>query len=84
MDEVRLTPDNVTPLHYLGRKYDVEPLVQQCLEFLHARLTSGNACSILEQAHCFHEHELYRAAFEFLKENVRPSLDSPALHDLCR
>ncbi|XP_076448077.1 BTB/POZ domain-containing protein 3-like [Babylonia areolata] len=84
VDEVLLTPKNVTPLHYLGRKYDVEPLVQQCLEFLHARLTCDNACSILEQAHCFDEHELYEASFEFVRENARECLASVAVHDLCR
>ena len=84
VDEVSLTPDNVTLLHYLGRKYDVEPLVQQCLEFLHARLTCDNACSILEQAHRFDEHELYKTSFEFVKENVQSCLASVAVHDLCR
>lgn len=84
VDEVSLTPDNVTPLHYLGRKYDVEPLVQRCLEFLHERLTCDNACSILEQAHCFDEHELYKTSFEFVKENVKACLSSVAVNDLCR
>eukprot|EP00916_Digyalum_oweni_P015400 GHVL01025205.1.p1 GENE.GHVL01025205.1~~GHVL01025205.1.p1 ORF type:complete len:251 (+),score=-3.76 GHVL01025205.1:258-1010(+) len=84
VDEVSLTPDNVTPLHYLGRKYDVEPLVQQCLEFLHARLTCDNACSILEQAHCFDEHELYKTSFEFVKEDVTACLATVSVHDLCR
>nr|KAG5711350.1 hypothetical protein BaRGS_006047 [Batillaria attramentaria] len=84
VDDVSLTPDNVTPLHYLGRKYNVEPLVQQCLEFLHARLTSDNACSILEQAHCFDEHELYKASFEYVTEHVQQCLDTVAVHDLCR
>lgn len=84
VDDVSLTPDNVTPLHYLGRKYNVEPLVQQCLEFLHARLTSDNACSILEQAHCFDEHELYKTSFEYVTEHVQQCLASVAVQDLCR
>ncbi|KAL8593698.1 hypothetical protein ACOMHN_057525 [Nucella lapillus] len=84
VDEVSLTPDNVTLLHYLGRKYDVEPLVQRCLEFLHARLTPDNACSILEQAHCFDEHELYKTSLEFVKQNAQDCLSSVAVNDLCR
>lgn len=84
VDKVSLTSDNVTSLHYLGRKYDVEPLVQQCLEFLHARLTADTACTILEQAHCFDEHELYKTSFEFVGVNAELCLASPSLHDLCR
>ena len=86
VDDCPLTSENVTSLHYLATKYDVEPLVQTCLEFLHSKLSYDNACSIVEQAHCFEEHELYKTAFEFLKENVSACLASGlnSVHDLCR
>ncbi|XP_046564411.1 BTB/POZ domain-containing protein 3-like isoform X2 [Haliotis rubra] len=65
-DCATVTPENVTGLLYLAKKYAVGGLEKLCLTFLEKSLTPENACLILEQAHMFDEKNLYNKAFKLV------------------
>lgn len=75
-DSVDLQPDIVLPLLYAAKKYSVQALVKQCIQYLELDQTTENICAILEQSHLYDEHELQRKCMGYICRNTKEVLIS--------
>lgn len=75
-DSVDLQPDIVLPLLYAAKKYSVQALVKQCIQFLELDQTTENICAILEQSHLYDEHELQRKCMIYICRHTKDVLES--------
>ncbi|XP_067652330.1 BTB/POZ domain-containing protein 6-like isoform X2 [Haliotis asinina] len=79
-----MTPDNVTAMLYLAKKYAVESLERVSLDFLKDSLCPDTACDVLEQAHSFDEMDLRAATLLMMTTKGEAVLSSQGLQDLCQ
>ena len=62
---------------YAAKKYDIHPLVTECVRYCTARLTATNAVSLLAQARLLDENTLVEQVF--IKANIKSSKNSLVL-----
>ncbi|XP_046573828.1 BTB/POZ domain-containing protein 6-A-like [Haliotis rubra] len=82
-NEGNVTPENVTGLLYLAKKYSIGGLERQCLDYLEKSLSADNACVIMEQAHSFDEMELQDKALQIVISEGDVSLRTSGFSQLC-
>ncbi|XP_067655767.1 BTB/POZ domain-containing protein 6-like [Haliotis asinina] len=75
-DNTSVDAHNVTALLYASRKYAINALESQCLDFLEENLDVDNACVILDAAHRFDQRLLFQKAFTLIMKNGVKSLQS--------
>ncbi|XP_046581171.1 BTB/POZ domain-containing protein 6-like [Haliotis rubra] len=81
-DNTTVDVDNVTALLYISRKYAVDVLESECLEFLEENLNVDNACVVLDAADRFDQSSLFQKAFSLIMKNGERSLQSAGFLEL--
>ncbi|KAL3853691.1 hypothetical protein ACJMK2_017214 [Sinanodonta woodiana] len=81
-DETELTADNVLPLLYAAKKYNLKGLVRNSLAFLQEGRSVENICVIFEQAYIYDDEEFMKTSLEFINVNGRSVLQSAAFLEL--
>ena len=81
-EEAKLTEANVSEVMYLGRKYMLDGLLQECLSFLDRYMSTDNVCAILNEAIKFQEEAIIDTTLKFIQNNVQEVLNAKGFHDL--
>ena len=82
-DEFDIHSDNVTPMLYAAKKFQLQGLSNLCFSFLEAEMNTDNVCRIMEQAHIYSENALYDKCLRFINLNGNEVLTKPAFGELC-
>ncbi|KAF7632348.1 BTB domain-containing protein [Meloidogyne graminicola] len=70
-----LNEENVMNTLYAAKKYDIYPLVTECVRYCTARLTANNAVSLLAQARLLDENTLVEQCYQVIDQNTDIALN---------
>nr|CAD2194312.1 unnamed protein product [Meloidogyne enterolobii] len=79
-----LNEENVMNTLYAAKKYDIHPLVTECVRYCTARLTATNAVSLLAQARLLDENTLVEQCYQVIDQNTDIALHANAIADIDR
>ncbi|KAK7116719.1 BTB/POZ domain-containing protein 6-B-like isoform X2 [Littorina saxatilis] len=78
-----LDANNVLPVLYAAKKYDISGLARLCVDFVENQLDVDNACALLEQAHLFDEQDFRSRVLELVLRRGEEVLECEDLGELC-
>lgn len=81
-DELCVEPDSVMTTLYVAKKYAVNALEKECVEFLKKNLRTENAFMLLQQASLFDELGLCEMCLSIIDKNTSESFSSDAFLDI--
>lgn len=81
-DELHIGPDSVMNTLYISKKYAVDTLEKECVNFLKNNLRSDNAFMLLEQALLFDEPKLADLCLNIIDRNSNDSFSSESFLDI--
>jgi BTB/POZ domain-containing protein 1/2 len=81
-DELCVEPDSVMSTLYVAKKYAVECLEKECVDFLKKNLRTENAFMLLQQACLFDEYHLSEMCLSIIDKNTSESFGSEAFLDI--
>ncbi|CAF0902528.1 unnamed protein product, partial [Brachionus calyciflorus] len=83
-DELHIEPDSVMNTLYISKKYAIEALERECVDFLKNNLRPENAFMLLEQALLFDESKLAESCLTLIDRNSVDSFSSECFLDIDR
>ena len=83
-DEVSLTPQNITGIVYLAKKYIVPSLVLKCTEFLEKNLSFENVFQNLVLAQRFDEKNLEKRCWEVIDNETKSCIQCDSFLNIDR
>jgi BTB/POZ domain-containing protein 1/2 len=81
-DWLEIGPDNVMSTLYLAKKYAIQNLEKECVNFLKLNLRSDNAFMLLEQALLFDEVQLAELCLNIIDKNACDTFSSDYFLDI--
>ena len=81
-DELCVEPDSVMSTLYVAKKYAVNALEKECVDFLKKNLRTENAFMLLQQACLFDELGLGEMCLSIIDKNTSESFSSDAFLDI--
>lgn len=75
-EEINLEPESVLPTLYAAKKYMVNPLANECINFLEKNLKPENVCVILMQSKLYDEEELAEKCLRAIDMHTEEVLNS--------
>lgn len=82
-DKITMTEETAIPVLYAAKKYCIDSLSQQCVDFLTASVREENVFILYEQAHLYEDKKIAEKCWKKIEENSEKCLKSPSFVDLC-
>jgi len=79
---VNITSETTLPFLHLARKYEIESLQRECIDFANSVICVENALEFLQGSINFHETLLAQKCFELIDSNTAEALKNPFLTSL--